>query len=372
LAQQKYPSPEALAALRARRRDHRVHAHDLFYQKLHRANTSSDTTHNYSATHGHDNGRRAHWIPHAEHHDDDPHLSTKDAMIAGATAGAMEHILMFPVDTVKTRMQVQALPGHPVYRNVFHGAADIIKREGVRRLYRGIPAVVLAAIPSHAVYFGTYEFAKKFFRRSSKKTGGSKYYPIADAAAGAMATMAHDAVVTPLDVVKQRLQMYKSTYVSVSHAVRRMVAEDGYRIFYMSYPTTVVMNVPFMAVHFAAYEALKTLVVGDGEAHSYHHMIAGAGAGASGGLVSNPFDVIKTRLQTQGVHSGSKRYRGALHVASDVWKNEGPLAFFRGTTARVLYFVPSAAICWTIYELSKKLLIRGDDDDDDDHHHHHH
>ena len=62
--------------------------------------------------------------------------------------------------------------------------------------------------------------------------------------------MAHDAIVTPLDVVKQRMQLCNSPYRNITHCIQSIIAEEGFRAFYASYPTTVFMNVPFMAVHF--------------------------------------------------------------------------------------------------------------------------
>jgi len=84
------------------------------------------------------------------------------------------------------------------------------------------------------------------------------------------------------------------------------------------------------------------------------HILAGCGAGALGGLVSNPLDVIKTRIQ---LHDRIKE--GPLSVkriVKSIIREEGPKTFFKGTTARVLYFMPSAAICWTTYETVKSLL----------------
>ena len=81
--------------------------------------------------------------------------------------------------------------------------------------------------------------------------------------------MAHDAIVTPLDVVKQRLQVYNSSYAGVLQCIRRVAAEEGLKAFYASYPTTVAMNVPFQAVHFAAYESIK-LFIGDGQKMSQY------------------------------------------------------------------------------------------------------
>ncbi len=56
--------------------------------------------------------------------------------------------------------------------------------------------------PGHALYFASYEAAKDLL-------GGNEegHQPIASATAGAIATVINDAFMTPLDVIKQRLQV---------------------------------------------------------------------------------------------------------------------------------------------------------------------
>ena len=247
---------------------------------------------------------------------------------------------------------------------------QIIRHEGIPALYRGISAIVAAAIPSHAVYFATYEAVKE-------KLGGNAggHRPIESALAGAAAIIAHDAVVTPLDVVKQRMQVYHSPHRSMISCARTILRHEGAHVFYASYPVTVAMNVPFMSMHFASYESLK-LIFEDALPERFHtlaHLSAGAGAGAVGAFVSNPFDVVKTvrcvcvcvcvcvftlvlnwtciqRIQVEGDLSGIRR------VVQGILTHEGKGAFFKGVTARVLYHMPSAAICWSTYEAFKMWL----------------
>jgi solute carrier family 25 iron transporter 28/37 len=122
-------------------------------------------------------------------------LST--AFLGGAVAGTTEHLVMYPVDTVKTRMQV----GMPQYSSVPQAASMIFKEGGPKAFYRGLPAVLLGAIPSHAACFTSLEATRVFL---SQFTGDSKH-PLVSAVAGAVGVTAHDFIATPLDVVKQRL-----------------------------------------------------------------------------------------------------------------------------------------------------------------------
>lgn len=219
-------------------------------------------------------------------------------MIAGSIAGSVEHMAMFPVDTVKTHMQ--AIGSCPIKSvGVRQALKSILKTEGPSGLYRGIGAMGLGAGPAHAVYFSIYEVSKKFL------SAGNPNNAVAHAISGVFATVASDAVFTPMDMVKQRLQLGEnSTYKGVWDCVKRVLREEGLGAFYASYRTTVLMNAPFTAVHFATYEATKRgLMEISPESASDErlavHATAGAAAGALAAAVTTPLDVVKTQLQCQ-------------------------------------------------------------------------
>lgn len=218
-------------------------------------------------------------------------------MIAGSIAGCVEHMAMFPVDTVKTHMQ--ALGSCPIKTGTVRQALrSILQSDGPSALYRGIGAMGLGAGPAHAVYFSVYETCKKRF------SDGDPSNSVAHAAAGVCATVASDAVLTPMDMVKQRLQLGNSGYKGVLDCVKRVMAEEGFGAFYASYRTTVLMNAPFTAVHFATYEAAKRGLMevspeSVDDERWVVHATAGAAAGALAAVVTTPLDVVKTQLQCQ-------------------------------------------------------------------------
>jgi hypothetical protein len=94
--------------------------------------------------------------------EDDEDLTLWEHMIAGAIAGMAEHSVMYPVDTIKTRMQ-SYMSALDKKQSIFRAVQSIIYHEGALRLWRGITAVLLSAGPAHAVYFATYEAAKEAF-----------------------------------------------------------------------------------------------------------------------------------------------------------------------------------------------------------------
>merc|ERR1719354_743528 len=87
----------------------------------------------------------------------------------------------------------------------------MVRDGGVRRVFRGMSAMVVGAGPAHAMYFACYESVKKIL--TMRLNGNAhKNSDLANGAAGACATLFHDAVMTPAEVIKQRMQMYGSTY----------------------------------------------------------------------------------------------------------------------------------------------------------------
>lgn len=58
-------------------------------------------------------------------------------------------------------------------------------------------------------------------------------------------------------VVKQRMQVHGSTYSTVLSCFRNVYKSEGLAAFYVSYPTTLSITVPFTAVQFSTYEYLK-------------------------------------------------------------------------------------------------------------------
>lgn len=86
-------------------------------------------------------------------------------LIAGAFAGIAEHTLMYPVDAIKTRMQIVQPTPVAVYSGVTNAITKISTTEGWRTLWKGMTSVILGAGPAHAVYFGTYELTKEYLVR---------------------------------------------------------------------------------------------------------------------------------------------------------------------------------------------------------------
>lgn len=284
-------------------------------------------------------------------------------MVAGAMAGMLEHCVMFPFDTVKTRLQRLNPEPSARYTGPLHAFRTMVAVEGVGSLFRGLGVAAAGAGPAHALYFASYEGAKSLFGANE---GG--HQPVRTAAAALTATLAHDAFMNPTEVVKQRLQVYHSPYRSAAECVRKIAATEGVGAFYRSFSTQLVMNMPYQTVHLVAYEFLRRHLNPAGDYDPPTHLLAGAGAGGLAAAVTTPFDVAKTLLNTQEACPGAnaaqqatltgRRYISGLASAMrTVYEVSGPTGFAKGLSARVCFAAPATAISWSVYEFLKHTLF---------------
>ncbi|KAL1514306.1 hypothetical protein ABEB36_003583 [Hypothenemus hampei] len=267
-------------------------------------------------------------------------------MVAGAIAGVMEHCVMYPLDSVKTRMQSLATPSSD---GVSETLIKMVRQEGILRPIRGMGAMVLGAGPAHALYFSSYEFLKERLR---DMVPSPKYNTLCYGVSGCISTLLHDGVMNPAEVIKQRMQMLNSPYRSVLSCFINIYRSEGARAFYRSYTTQLTMNVPFQSIHFMVYEFAQTVTNKDRQYNPTAHMVSGALAGAIAAAITTPLDVCKTLLNTQQ----NTNAQGLIQAMKLIYQLKGPAGYFRGMRARIMYQMPSTAICWSTYEFFKYLL----------------
>lgn len=203
--------------------------------------------------------------------------------------------------------------------------------------------------------------------------------PFKAALCGASAAIAHDFFMVPFDLVKQRMQL--GHYSSVSNCIKSILKLEGVRGLFVSYPTTLLMNIPYGCVMVPVNESIKELLSPNQQFSFSSSIIAGAIAGMSAAAITNPLDVIKTRLQTRGlrdvvvsttcVYDGTitsteklsklnqvnvKSSIGFLNEAKTLLAEEGFRGLMKGVVPRMITHAPAVAISWTVYEAMKDML----------------
>lgn len=291
---------------------------------------------------------------------------------AGATAGYFEHIAVYPIDVIKTRMQSLRQGCAPATQNPFTAMQTLIKSEGAKPLARGSGAIAFGCGPAHAIQFLCYENVKTKLE--------AKKIPFAPNIGGAFGAFFHDIWMNPCEVVKQRLQMKNSPYLKMSYSriVSQIARTEGFSAFYLSFPTQLVMNLPFSFIHFGIYDSLKVIINPKNEYSPSTNAFCGAVAGGLAAFVTTPLDVVKTVLNTQEGRLGAgvncdpcptacatEKLTGGSYVGSwqeAVYKikemnpSDPVRPFFRGCWARVISVAPGCALSWLAYEFMKTLL----------------
>lgn len=300
---------------------------------------------------------------------------------AGAFAGIMEHTVMFPIDSIKTRMQIftggaSNAGAAKLSQSVIASISKISSSEGAYALWRGVSSVVLGAGPAHAVYFSVFEATKTFLVNNltnnphSNKIVTDENHPLIASGAGIAGTTASDALMNPFDVLKQRMQATtysqsigeskNSTSVKLLQTAAKIYRTEGISAFYISYPTTLFTNIPFAALNFGFYEYFSSVLNPTNTYNPYLHCVSGGIAGGIAAALTNPFDCIKTALQTRGISNIDKfrNIKGFSSSAKALYGQGGIAAFTRGLKPRIIFNVPSTAISWTAYEMAKEVLLK--------------
>ncbi|GAM20242.1 hypothetical protein SAMD00019534_034170 [Acytostelium subglobosum LB1] len=290
---------------------------------------------------------------------DSPYLQ----LLTGATSGVLADGIMHPIDTIRARMQVEKV-GQQKYTGTFNAFQSILNREGFKYLYKGFPIVLTATIPAHALYFYGYEYSKSYLKQTSLGDGPANHF-----LSGLVADVAGAMIWTPMDIIKQRLQVQNSTYSlnptqtfyrGSFHACSVIYHEEGIRGFYKGFLPSLMTFGPLVGIYFATYEQTKRAakrslsLEADDQLPLPFQLASGFFAGSVAAAVTCPLDVIRTRIQVS--RAGEQTYKGIIDGFQRIMKEEGPRAFVKGMGARVLWIAPGNAITIAAYEQLKHFF----------------
>lgn len=260
--------------------------------------------------------------------------------------------------------------------------------KGYGRLWRGVQTMATGCVPAHALYFSSYEFTKTSLSHTTvhPTTGATQTHlgTLGASAAGAVSTFFHDLVMTPMDTVKQRMQL--GHYNNMGHAFSHILLHEGWAGLYRSFGVTLLTNLPYGMVMVSTNEFLRNTLLGiQTNRHNQRDrpldlsiiMLSGCGAGTVAAAATAPLDRVKTRLQTQtfahsqpiyqdavkpcpkakaAIIQPQLRYTGLTDAFQSIVKEEGIMGLWRGLAPRMMTHGPAVAISWTAYETAKRWL----------------
>ncbi len=293
--------------------------------------------------------------------------------IAGGIAGMSGVIAGAPLDVIRIRQQQPRLPTAAASSltqkeaNILQLLRHTLRTEGVQALFRGTVYPLSTAALQNAVCFHSYGLACRQLQQLSSAHSIPDSQPLslenifwAGCFAGAVQTV----IVTPIDLLKIRLQLQTATPGSASYIgpwsmLQKVISrEGGARSLYRGTTITAIRDIPSHGVYFAAFEWARELLEpgcrnpGKKSKNASSVWAAGGFAGAISWLSVYPFDVIKSRIQ-----SGDAKYKSFWDCAVKSYREEGSAVFLRGLPATLCRaFLVNGAI-FTAYEASHSMLF---------------
>lgn len=280
------------------------------------------------------------------------HVPTTAAKaIGGSIGGVVEASCLQPIDVVKTRLQ---LDHSHKYKGIRHCMWTVANEEGTRALWKGLTPFATHLFCKYAVRFGSNAMFEDLFR---SKDGSLSTFGRLGAGMGAGCVEAL-CIVTPFEVIKITLQKQKGLskdllkYKGPIHAASLIVKEEGpFGLWKGASPTVLRNGTNQTALFFTKPlwdKYLWDIKEGDGKKiASWQSLVSGLFAACLGPCVSNPFDVIKTRLMAQE-KAGGHHYRGLFHALVTIPREEGVRALYKGLLPRLMRVPPGQAIVWMV------------------------
>ncbi|KAK9977628.1 hypothetical protein ABG768_019433 [Culter alburnus] len=329
-------------------------------------------------------------------------------MLASGTGAVLTSLFVTPLDVVKIRLQAQQTPLyqalaadsrpwarviHPskwkcflycnglmdhiyVCQNMsscsswyktpthFSGTVDafvkITRNEGLRSLWSGLPPTLVMAVPATVIYFTCYDQLRDFLHYGMGYQGD--HIPLI---AGGLARLGAVSVISPLELVRTKMQSRRLPYSELMLCFRSAVAQDGWLSLWRGWGPTVLRDVPFSALYWFNYELVKAQLCERYRAPQTSFTIsftAGAVSGAIAAVLTLPFDVVKTRRQIQ---LGEMEALGAIsmkkpastwNMMRNIWIDMGYRGLFAGFLPRVIKVAPACAVMISTYEFGKTFF----------------
>ncbi|KAF2002913.1 mitochondrial carrier [Amniculicola lignicola CBS 123094] len=278
--------------------------------------------------------------------------SNSDILVAGAVAAFTVDLLVYPLDTLKTRIQ------SPKYAKLYVNAATQKPNPTLfRGLYQGLGSVIIATLPSSGAFFTTYEHTKSLFTRLNPSTtthpNGLVPTPIIHATASSLAELVSCAILTPAEVVKQNAQMVSSS--SPTNATIQTLAKfkSNPLALWRGYTALAGRNLPFTALQFPMFERTKErikeyrgrrgLTTGTLWESGWITAVSAGGAGTIAAVVTTPVDVVKTRIMLSAVEDAGNEAAASMSKSNTGGSTEGLVDAFGKSVEGSKETVKSAA-----------------------------
>ena len=259
-------------------------------------------------------------------------------MLVGGISGVIGLSTVFPVDLIKTRLQISDVGLSAVCRDVF-------AKHGIGGFYRGLGATALMVFPEKACKLGVNDYLRDVFCNYDR----NRETVAQQVMAGALTGVLQVAVTNPMEVMKIRMQTAESATVSPLQALREL----GWKGLYNGSGVTLLRDVPYNVIFFLSYiEIKRALTSPEGEVSRARILGSGVAAGMLAAFAGTPMDVVKSRIQMRN----SPYTNGPIDCAKRLSAEGGYGMFFRGAFPRMAVQGPLYGIALLFFELQSQYL----------------
>jgi len=174
---------------------------------------------------------------------------------AGFIAAFFSSLVLCPTELVKCRLQAmrEAGSGNNDKPRIgpFRLTGDILHREGVPGLFRGLKPTFAREMPGYFCFFFAYEFSREFF--TAKGQSKEDIGPLRTIVSGGIAGVTLWTVIFPADVIKSRQQV-NNTSEPMFRAGLDIYRKEGLTALYSGLSPTLLRTFPATGALFFAYE----------------------------------------------------------------------------------------------------------------------
>ncbi|OTB14783.1 hypothetical protein K445DRAFT_127273 [Daldinia sp. EC12] len=206
-----------------------------------------------------------------EGHNDMHQINPYSKFVAGGVAGMTAQFCVYPLDTLKFRLQSEYVSGGPRGNALLLQTAQKMWAEGgVRATYRGVTMGLIGMFPYSAIDMGTFEFLKTTYVTYKAKADGlheedAQPSTFVTGIMGATSGAFGATVVYPLNVLRTRLQtqgtsMHPAHYTGIWDVAQKTIRNEGVRGLYKGLMPNLLKVAPALSITWMVYENTKKLL----------------------------------------------------------------------------------------------------------------